>query len=322
MCLYPIKMQSQGQYAKNKPLQKGFVGDVYNSNFLADCGHCLECIVKKRTAWQVKSYYEDLVNPAKETIVLTYADENLPPDGLGVYEDFQEFMRSFRDVTGATVRYFCFMDYDDKMRPHFHVILFGKKMSRDRRSWKMSKGRQVYRCSSLESLWNKGMVFVEDVHGLQRLMQYLFSHHAEYDYCPDTGMSSLERVLWGKIYSQYDTPEEKAQNIALIKQTMRKVRPRYESSLSFGWAGFIAHLDDYMSLGHVSINNFPYNVSREWVDKLALTHLEEAKKLRFEAECKMSKKTLEQRMKEAVARRIPTYTKAKLKALNETNNPS
>lgn len=70
---------------------------------------------------------ESLVHPASSFVTLTYAPENLPPEGNLVPKHSQDWLKRIRYILSPRqIRYYLVGEYgDESWRPHYHVALFG-----------------------------------------------------------------------------------------------------------------------------------------------------------------------------------------------------
>lgn len=97
-------------------------------------------------------------------ITLTYAPENLPPNGGLVKEDFVGFMKRLRNDV-PRIRFFQCGEYGKHgpgHHPHFHAIIFGFKFP-DRYYWTTTRaGTRQYRSPLLERKWTAGNSTVGD----------------------------------------------------------------------------------------------------------------------------------------------------------------
>lgn len=97
-------------------------------------------------------------------ITLTYNDENLPFRSSLDYSHFQKFMRRLRKDCGSKVRFYMCGEYgEQKMRPHFHAILFGLDFA-DRKYHATTKsGFKLYTSPTLSRLWPFGFSTIGSV---------------------------------------------------------------------------------------------------------------------------------------------------------------
>lgn len=118
--------------------------EVNGKIVMCPCGVCLSCKIRKMQEWKLrmmmeKQYYDD-----SAFITLTYNDEHLGhlPDSKvdilysdGVfrprksllYKDLSDFNKRFRkNFPPSSLKFYACGEYgDNKLRPHFHSIIFG-----------------------------------------------------------------------------------------------------------------------------------------------------------------------------------------------------
>ena len=91
--------------------------------------------------------------PDSCVVTLTYADPNLPKDGLLKHADFQNFTRRLHYNHGRTRHFMC-GEYGGKtQRPHFHAVIFGKDFD-DKYKVQLSDGQVVQFSDELDALWS------------------------------------------------------------------------------------------------------------------------------------------------------------------------
>lgn len=91
-------------------------------------------------------------------VTLTYAPENLPPNGSLEYPTFQRFMKRLRKVYGPTRFFMCGEYGEARKRPHYHAGFFGLWPD-DAKQWRKSaSGFPLFRSAKLEALWPLGSV--------------------------------------------------------------------------------------------------------------------------------------------------------------------
>lgn len=135
--------------------------DVVRSLFLP-CGQCVGCRLERSRQWAVRCMHEGSLHESNSVVLLTYADEHLPPGGSLEYRDFQLFMKRLRKRF-KDVRFFMCGEYGkDLGRPHFHAILFNVLFD-DRVFLKQRPGGPLYRSATLERLWPWGHSTVGDL---------------------------------------------------------------------------------------------------------------------------------------------------------------
>lgn len=115
------------------------------------------CRLDKSCEHAVRCMHEASLHAENTFITLTYSDENIPPGGTLKHEDFQLFMKRLRKQIGPKkVKYFMAGEYgDERLRPHYHVLLFGHDFSADRYAWRRRRGILYYRSASLEKAWTE-----------------------------------------------------------------------------------------------------------------------------------------------------------------------
>lgn len=105
------------------------------------CGRCMPCRITHQQLWAVRIQLEAASYRVESSFAtLTYDPEHLPAFGSLSRAHWREFSK------GIGFRYFAVGEYGDRsMRPHYHVICFGREATEDFRLW-------------LESRWGKGHV--------------------------------------------------------------------------------------------------------------------------------------------------------------------
>lgn len=171
MCLYPIsavsykvnvagEVLSKVQLCKNQDL---FINN--NINIYYDfrkislcCNKCFECLQQKANEWAYRIYNETQLHEESCFITLTYADER---EVLSKRE-IQLFLKRLRKaISPKKVRFFACGEYGSKrLRPHYHLILFGfvpgdlKFLKYDK------KGMPLFTSEFISNIWKKGYISV------------------------------------------------------------------------------------------------------------------------------------------------------------------
>lgn len=114
-----------------------FVPDE-KSGIFHDCGKCLPCKIKRRTAWSLRLLHQYTTTPDATFITLTYDDAHLLRSsslithaGTLSRHHLQLFFKRLRrrvakDGRDYTVKYYGCGEYgDETLRPHYHAIVFG-----------------------------------------------------------------------------------------------------------------------------------------------------------------------------------------------------
>lgn len=109
------------------------------------CENCMPCRITKRQMWTLRMLLEGLNWPYATFLTLTYAPENLPPDGLLSKRDIQLFLKRLRkSLDPHLIRFFICGEYGPRtLRPHYHGILWNMpptEWTQDRVSRAWQKG--------------------------------------------------------------------------------------------------------------------------------------------------------------------------------------
>lgn len=111
----------------------------------------------------------------------------------------QIFFRRMRKA-GLKFSYFGCGEYgENRLRPHYHIILFGLDFAEDRYPWKRHKGNLYYRSPTLEKFWPDGQIlFTEfDVKNALYTAGYTvkkLNGPAADEINPETGLKPYERI--------------------------------------------------------------------------------------------------------------------------------
>lgn len=153
MCLYP----------------KTLVVTRKNSDFRevvqVKCGKCTECLQQRSNEWAFRIMDECKQHAENCMLTLTYDEDHLPEGGNLVKRDVQLFMKSLRkQLEPVRLRFFCCGEYGSKkLRPHYHIIIFGWRPP-DMYPFQRDKKRiMMYRSPMLEKIWKAGFSSVLEV---------------------------------------------------------------------------------------------------------------------------------------------------------------
>lgn len=167
MCLYPqfVKFYNGKAHYSKVPLP-GYIPIA--------CGNCFECNIHYSNEWTARCYHEFLKTEKGIVLTLTYDNEHLPTNGQLNKRDIQLFFKRLRKK--HAFRYFGCGEYGgEKLRPHFHVILFGLEPS-DLFYWCKSKSnKDLYRSFEIEKCWTLGFSYIElfDIKAVKYCCKYL-----------------------------------------------------------------------------------------------------------------------------------------------------
>lgn len=97
-------------------------------------------------------------------VTLTYDDQNLPDGGTLRPQDLDTFFKKlrkhklFRDIK---LKYFACGEYgDDKLRPHYHALLFGVDFPDKRKYRKGKNGDMLFTSDILDGIWRMGSCYL------------------------------------------------------------------------------------------------------------------------------------------------------------------
>lgn len=126
------------------------------------CGGCQDCRLANVRDWAVRSVHEDQMSETSCFVTLTYDEDELPPDhGLDKTE-WQLFAKKLRNKVGS-FRFVMCGEYGERLRPHYHALLWGIDFDQDKLLIKDEQGLKTFKSKQLEEVWNKGLCTVQDV---------------------------------------------------------------------------------------------------------------------------------------------------------------
>lgn len=130
------------------------------------CGYCILCRQEQARQQAVRIAHEAQLHPENAFITLTYDDAHIPPYGGLRYEDLQKFWKRLRkhlSKTNRNIRYYAVGEYgDDKLRPHYHAVVFGLSFTEDAITIRETPTR-LWTSPMLERCWGLGQVSVGNV---------------------------------------------------------------------------------------------------------------------------------------------------------------
>jgi len=135
------------------------------------CGKCNFCLATIRSDWTFRLQQEEKRSVSAHFLTLTY--ENPPVSESGEYElrkeDFQLFMKKFRQENPHKVRYYAVGEYGTiTQRPHYHAIMFNT---------------HPVVLNRLEKIWNHGITHIGDVStaSIHYVTKYVINKPGEYE---------------------------------------------------------------------------------------------------------------------------------------------
>lgn len=187
-CYSPIKLYEVGLNENGKKrfaVSKLRKGDNTTGFILAPCGCCIGCRIDYARQWADRCMLESMDHEESHFLTLTYDEDNL--DTVTTYygnkdsgeaekiltlnkRDLQLFHKSLRKeldkLDYPKIRFFACGEYgspEKTMRPHFHDIVFGLKLTDLKEYDKNKLGQILYTSKFLNDIWKKGQVIVGDV---------------------------------------------------------------------------------------------------------------------------------------------------------------
>lgn len=119
------------------------------------CGRCLGCRTKQARDWAIRLTHESLVRRDAWYITLTY--EKAPERGSLEPVEFQKWLKRLRRRHLGRLSYYGCGEYGDATdRPHYHAVILGDQVFRDREEIGRRGPYKVYRSELLEKTWSKG----------------------------------------------------------------------------------------------------------------------------------------------------------------------
>lgn len=98
-----------------------------DNNLEVGCGQCMQCRINRQRMWVGRMILEAMDHPFSAFVTLTYDPEHVPEGGNLCKSDLQKFLKRLRkSLYPRKIRYYAVGEYgDQKMRPHYHLIIFG-----------------------------------------------------------------------------------------------------------------------------------------------------------------------------------------------------
>ena len=130
-------------------------GLTTNEKIPVPCGKCPPCMKRRTSGWSFRLVKEGDVSNSALFVTLTYDTKYVPITKKGYLtlckDDVQRFFKRLRKLTNEKIKYFIVGEYGtQKMRPHYHIILFNANREMIARAW-AKDGREL------------GSIFIGDV---------------------------------------------------------------------------------------------------------------------------------------------------------------
>lgn len=129
------------------------------------CGQCSGCRLESSRQWAVRCMHELRSHPGAGSafLTLTYRDKDLPADRSLKLDDYQNFLKRLRHVSGAGLRFFGCGEYGETTsRPHYHIITFNYRPD-DLKLYTRGEDYNLYTSSKVDDIWGLGDVKIGDV---------------------------------------------------------------------------------------------------------------------------------------------------------------
>lgn len=171
ICLFPIKAVKYSYFVNGEKInrviltkkQDDFINENINVYFDfckldLKCNCCLECCQDYSNEWAYRIYCESLCYKQNCFITLTYEDDN----SFLNKRDLQLFIKRLRKkISPVKIRYYACGEYGSKrLRPHYHLILFGFIPDDLEFLYNTKKKEPIYNSNFIFSLWGKGFISV------------------------------------------------------------------------------------------------------------------------------------------------------------------
>ena len=135
------------------------------------CGHCIGCRLKYSRTWADRCMLEASYHTDNVFLTLTYDDDHLPdplhdsPIHPLEKRQLQLFLKRLRKrFSDQKIRYFACGEYGGaSMRPHYHLILFGLKLSDIKLLYKNDDQFRYYTSDSIHDCWPYGYHIITSV---------------------------------------------------------------------------------------------------------------------------------------------------------------
>lgn len=174
MCMNPLKVYQvcEGQkpiftiekfltYFKDEYDRLPSWQEVQDCTIYLKCNSCKECLESQAVEWAYRIMDESKYHADNCVITLTYDNENVT-HGL-IIKEYQDFLKRYRKkLEPKKIRYFISGEYGSrKLRPHFHLIVFGHCPNDLKWHHKNEQGRDIFTSKEVSDVWQRGFVSVD-----------------------------------------------------------------------------------------------------------------------------------------------------------------
>jgi hypothetical protein len=148
----------RGENLCYKPVIVGY--DKLGKPKKASCRKCIECLQVRANEWGVRCHFE--LNSHKQNcfVTLTYSENPI----YVIKSEVQKFIKRLRKMISPTkIKYFACGEYGDKkMRPHYHIVIFGYDFDDKEHGGLTDSEKAYYFSPKLEKLWPYGRAIVQE----------------------------------------------------------------------------------------------------------------------------------------------------------------
>lgn len=174
MCMNPVKCYQieagTKPFFKLEKFQRAFemrfdryptFEDIEQATIYLKCDNCRECLESQAVEWAYRIMDESKYHAESCVITLTYDNENVT-NGL-LIKEYQDFLKRYRKkLEPKKIRYFISGEYGSrKLRPHFHLIVFGHCPNDLKWHHKNEQGRDIFTSKEVSDVWQRGFVSVD-----------------------------------------------------------------------------------------------------------------------------------------------------------------
>lgn len=135
--------------------------EIEDCTIYLKCDSCKECLESQAIEWAYRIMDESRYYSDNCVITLTYDNENVT-EGL-LIKEYQDFLKRYRKkLSPKRIRYFISGEYGSKkLRPHFHLIVFGHCPTDLKWHHKNKQGRDIFTSKEVADVWDRGFVSVD-----------------------------------------------------------------------------------------------------------------------------------------------------------------
>ena len=127
---------------------------------LVSCRRCIECMQTRANEWALRGHFELKQHKQNCFVTLTYEHDPI----FLKKKDMQDFVKRLRkSIAPKKIKYFAAGEYgDQKLRPHFHIIIFGHDFNDIEYVRKSASDAPIYESKELSKLWKHGIAIVQE----------------------------------------------------------------------------------------------------------------------------------------------------------------